>query len=282
MDCPYNDMRKLYLIPFLVFAIKLQAQPSEVGGFLYQEDTRTGAGYGEVLYHLRHDGTFRVISGDPLSFGQQNGFHYPSSDPATSGEYEYAVTKPAPWAEGALKLGNKQRHLRFNQNGIAGSWATGGGFEFFAPAPANPRQNVSIRAFVQPGTVAICGFVLTEPQWILVRVLGPSLARFEVPSVAAKPKMAIYRGSERLFERSGWVYTNELATPESIAAGVEAMEHAFQVAGAFPLPRGSADCAVLRRFEAGIYSVHASNESGQPQAEVLLELYYLPFEIRRP
>lgn len=129
--------------------------------------------------------------------------------------------------------------------------------------------NLSARATVSAANpVVIAGFVvpgspgkLSEFKKILLRVVGPSLATFEVPNPLALPQLRLYRADG-----------TETALPSSRAAA-----SASALVGAFPLLTGSADIAVLIDLPAGAYSAHASSANGG-NGDLLLEIYDVPDE----
>lgn len=68
--------------------------------------------------------------------------------------------------------------------------------------------NISTRGFVQTGEdVMIGGWIITgnHPARVLVRALGPSLARFGVPGVLTDPVLELYDGDGHiLFSNDNW------------------------------------------------------------------------------
>ncbi len=95
---------------------------------------------------------------------------------------------------------------------------------------------------------------------LLVRAVGPTLAEFGLTGLLADPQLAVYGSGEQLVaSNDNWGGGATLAT-------------AFQQAGAFPLPTGSLDSAVLMSLPTGAYTAvidGANNGTGV----ALLEAY---------
>jgi hypothetical protein len=69
-------------------------------------------------------------------------------------------------------------------------------------------------------------------------------------------------------ENVGWT-----SIPELVAG----LETVFNMVGAFALPRGSADCAILMYLPAGAYTAHTVPTNNQVAGSTLTEVYLLPF-----
>ena len=100
--------------------------------------------------------------------------------------------------------------------------------------------NISSRTLVQTGGgIAIAGFVIEGPdgvnKQVLIRGLGPALAQFGVTGFLTQPSIALYKASVEVASNTGWG-TN--ADPAQVAAVTAQI-------GAFALPGGSADCALI-------------------------------------
>ena len=125
--------------------------------------------------------------------------------------------------------------------------------------------NTSVRAHVGSGdAVLIPGFVLQGPGQaiVLVRAIGPSLARFGVPDLLGDPQIVLYAGDTAVAANGDW--GNQSASAAVVAA-------ASQV-NAFTLAPGTRDAALLVTLEAGSYTVHASGVGGTT-GTALVELY---------
>jgi hypothetical protein len=106
--------------------------------------------------------------------------------------------------------------------------------------------------------VLITGFVIggDAPKQVLVRGIGPALAGFGVNGALPNPALKVYRGSELVAQNDDW-------TAESGAA--------FSRLGAFSLPAGSKDAALLLTLTPGAYTAHVSD--GPESGVVLAEIY---------
>lgn len=126
--------------------------------------------------------------------------------------------------------------------------------------------NVSTRGFVGTGDQALVpGFFVggNAPKQVLIRAVGPGLAPFGVTGVLADPQFTLV----------------PLGRDFAVAAndnwgGAAALQSAFTQAGAFPLPAGSADAAVVLRLPPGGYTVVVSGV-GNTIGTALVEVYDL-------
>lgn len=133
-------------------------------------------------------------------------------------------------------------------------------------------SNVSCRAYV--GTdenVAVAGFVVSGPPGsgiqVLVRGIGPTLSKFSISGVLASPRLTLYDSSNKpIATNVGWGTNQE---PEFISS-------AAVLAGAFALPEGSADCAILVTLAPGNYTAVVSG-SNNTSGVALVEVYGVPF-----
>jgi NHL repeat len=132
---------------------------------------------------------------------------------------------------------------------------TGTGGVVVQSAAANPSRiiNLSARSTVGTGgNILIAGFVIngTGSKEILLRGVGPTLAQFGVSQPLSQPNLAlISSGGTTLATNSTW-------------GGGATLTEAFAQVGAFALPSGSADAALLRATSAGAYTSQLSGLSG--------------------
>ena len=123
--------------------------------------------------------------------------------------------------------------------------------------------NVSTSGFVGAGDQALVpGFFIggDAPKLLLIRAVGPGLAQFGVPETLADPQLSVTPlGKDfAVASNDNWGGTAEL-------------KDAFAAAGAFSLPNGSGDAAVLVRLPPGGYTVVVSgvaNTTGTALVEV--------------
>ncbi len=123
--------------------------------------------------------------------------------------------------------------------------------------------NVSVRKNLGTGVTA--GFVLggATPTRVLIRVVGPGLAAFSVPSTIVDPQLTLFAGSTKIAENDDW-------------GGSTALVAAFTSVGAFALPGpNSKDAALLISLPPGQYSVLATGVNGTTGV-ALVEVYELP------
>ena len=134
-----------------------------------------------------------------------------------------------------------------------------------APTGSSYLVNASTRAFVGTGdNVLIPGFVISGPGSlrVLLRAVGPGLVPFGVTGTLADPTVTLYRGTTALATNDNWATGNNAAEISAAAAGF----------GAFALPAGSRDAALLVTLPAGSYSAVVSGVGGTT-GTALVEVY---------
>jgi len=133
---------------------------------------------------------------------------------------------------------------------------------------ASSLVNISARAYVGTGAdIVIAGFVIqgSQPAQVLLRGIGPTLgtAPFNVPAALAQPQIELFNSAGAVIQsNSGW-------------GGTAALSAAFAQAGAFPLPAGSADAAMIVSLPAGSYTLQLSGVNGTTGVG-LVEVYLIP------
>jgi len=174
--------------------------------------------------------------------------------PANSKDAALAVDLPA--GEYTAQVGG--------QDGAAGI-ALGEVFDLNTTyTPETPALvNASARCRVGGGhEVLVPGFVIggDTPLRVLIRAVGPTLSEYGVSGLLADPKITLYRGLQEIGGNDNW--------DGSLAA-------TFAKVGAFSLPTGSKDAALVVELPPGTYSAHVKGADGQPGV-ALVELYVLP------
>ena len=128
--------------------------------------------------------------------------------------------------------------------------------------------NLSARGRVAPGEEPLIGGFVIENQHrtVLIRGVGPELARFGVPTPVADPHIVIYKNGSKQFElfNDDWGQRHDADQIESVSADL----------GAFALTRGSKDAAYLVELPPGAYTVHLATDG--PGGTGLLEIYVVP------
>ena len=133
---------------------------------------------------------------------------------------------------------------------------------------AGQMVNLSTRAFVGTADgVLIPGLVLSGPtaRRVLIRAVGPSLARFGVSGVLADPTLEVFQGSRTLATNDNW-------QEQADSAGVAT---AALTAGAFALTAGSRDSALVLTLAPGAYTFRVAGVGGTTGI-ALVEVYALP------
>ena len=141
-----------------------------------------------------------------------------------------------------------------------------------ASGSTNPTALVNLSARAQTGSapnVLIAGFVIegSVPLTVLVRGIGPTLAQFGVSGVLSNPQLQIFNSaSTSIAQNTGWG-TN--ANAAQIAATATTV-------GAFALPAGSNDDALLLSLPPGVYTAEVSGANGT-SGQALVEVYAVPY-----
>jgi len=123
--------------------------------------------------------------------------------------------------------------------------------------------NLSALNLVSPSNLLVAGFTLagTGTKTVLIRAVGPGLTRLGVGNVLADPKLEIYNSAQvKIAENDTW-------SP--------ALASTFTAVGAFALPAGSKDAALLVTLAPGGYTVQVSGVSGTT-GQAIVEVYEVP------
>jgi endoglucanase len=127
--------------------------------------------------------------------------------------------------------------------------------------------NISARARVASGeSVLIAGTVLEGGgvARVLVRAVGPTLATQDIAAPLADPVVTLYSRGVALATNDDWGNRE----PEALAAAAVAT-------GAFALPRGSHDAALIATLPSGAFTVVVEGKAGT-SGVALVELYLIP------
>ena len=134
-----------------------------------------------------------------------------------------------------------------------------------APAPASDGflHNLSTRGQVGSGdSILVAGFVVsgTAPKRVLVRAVGPALSTFGVTGAVADPLLKLYNSANAVIaSNDNW--------------GTDAnVPSASTTVGAFALPSGSADAALVTTLNPGPYTAQISGVAGATGVG-LVEIY---------
>ena len=126
------------------------------------------------------------------------------------------------------------------------------------PPPVSFLTNLSVRTvLVGPDAVAAVGYVVSgsAPKPLLLRAVGPALWLFGVSEAADDPRLDVFDASGvRIARNDNW--------------GIEDAP-VFAAQGAFPLPAGSADAAIVLDAAAGVGTAQVRGGAGI----VLVEIY---------
>lgn len=185
-----------------------------------------------------------------------------------------ATIAPVAASVGAFALPAASRDAALLPTLAAGSYTAqvGGGsgvalVELYDTAAGSGPALANVSARTRSGAggdVLIAGFGIsgTGTKTLLVRAVGPGLVPFGVDGTLADPQLAIFSGASQIAANDNWGNSAALATA------------ATQV-GAFALPAGSRDAALLINLPPGSYTAQitgANNSAGI----VLIEVYDVP------
>lgn len=135
------------------------------------------------------------------------------------------------------------------------------------PAPERV-VNISTRAAV--GTIdtnpLIAGFVIagTAPKTVLIRAIGPTLTQFGVTNPLAAARLELFHDATAIASNSGWDNGATTTTAAISSTGDRV--------GAFVLPAGSKNAALLTTLEPGSYTAQVSSLDGATGV-ALVEVY---------
>jgi hypothetical protein len=132
-----------------------------------------------------------------------------------------------------------------------------------AYSASTPRLvNVSVLKNVGGGLTA--GFVIGggTSRAVLIRAVGPGLTAFGLLGALDDPELTLYRSGTVVERNNDW-------------GGTSALSAAFSAVGAFALPPGSKDAALLMTLAPGNYSVQVAGAGGATGV-VLVEVYEAP------
>ncbi len=135
--------------------------------------------------------------------------------------------------------------------------------------PDSRLINVSARMNVTAGEGAlIAGLVIAgnAPKTVLIRGVGPALALFGVTGVLADPQVSVVSGATQLASNDNWA-AGATTAEQLIAASAQV--------GAFALPAGSKDAALLITLQPGAYTVVLTGV-GNTAGLALIEVYDTP------
>lgn len=115
--------------------------------------------------------------------------------------------------------------------------------------------NLSTRARIGAGeNTLVAGFVVVgdAPKTLLIRGIGPHLANLDVPGGITTPVLRLYHDGEIIASNTAWSTSADADVIASTAAAL----------GAFALPAGSADSALLVTSPPGLYTAHLLSADG--------------------
>jgi sugar lactone lactonase YvrE len=129
--------------------------------------------------------------------------------------------------------------------------------------------NISTRGLTGSGSnVMIAGFVVNgaASRRVLLRAVGPTLANFNITGTAAEPQLLLYNSHNLLTaSASAW----------GLQSNADEIRSAADAVGAFALPEGSKDSAMVVTLLPGTWTVQVQVPEGT-NGVAMIELYALP------
>jgi hypothetical protein len=288
---------------FLACGAAYAQAPDSLAGKVYRSyflfSGVTNAGEGTII--LREDGRYVSLKsalGTKETSGPAGALpeaHWGAiQPPGADGQFEYQKTSAttgvltfipdsAVRSEPTLLRFISPRSGSTSPNGLNGL----GGQAFYlsdlSAAESAPMANVSLRGRVTEGRPIIMGFVVpgTGERELLIRVIGPTLTSLGVSGAWASSSLQIYKGDRAIFGDSfRFPFWSDVPTgifPGASNTSPESgLRRIFDYVGAFHLPSGSKDSAIVIRLAPGNYTVVATAGAGDAGGEALIELYALP------
>lgn len=122
--------------------------------------------------------------------------------------------------------------------------------------------NISSRALVTPTASLTAGFVIggNGPMTVLIRGVGPALSGYGISNPLPNTSLTLYSGQTAIQTNSGWGSSTSLSDM-------------FTKVGAFSLPNGSADSALVVTLQPGAYSTSVTSADGTSSGVALVEVY---------
>jgi hypothetical protein len=140
-------------------------------------------------------------------------------------------------------------------------------------------RNLSTRGQVGTGAnLMVAGFVVggSSPKQLLIRAVGPTLSTFGLSGTLSAASLQVFKGTTLVASNTGWSSTSANQTTVNAAD--------LQV-GAFALPAGSADSALVTTLAPGAYTAQITGGAGGATGLALAEVYdmdaFTPFTAQR-
>lgn len=127
--------------------------------------------------------------------------------------------------------------------------------------------NISSRALVTPSASLTAGFIIggSTPMTVLVRGVGPALSGYDVSNALANTTLTVNNATNQAVVASNTSW-----------GGSTSLSDMFTKVGAFSLPAGSADSAVVVTLPPGSYSATVTPADGKSSGVALVEVYEIP------
>jgi hypothetical protein len=129
--------------------------------------------------------------------------------------------------------------------------------------------NISTRSqTLSDGNIQIAGFIVggSGPKKVLIRALGPKLAKYSVPNFLDDPVLTVFSGQTQIAQNDDWSSTSDST------ASVQA---ATTAANAAQFDLGSTDSALVMTLPPGGYTAQVKGKSGHTGV-TLIEVYEVP------
>jgi len=253
LDTPGANMNPLFAFSVVQYSTiaGTNVVPHELGhqfGCVHDRENASGPGAYPYSYGYRFVGANGVTYHDIMSYPPGQELSYFANPNVV---VPAPVSVPIGIAPG--QPGEADTALTIEQDAFEVST-----YRLQTPAPPNlgALVDVATRAYVGTGDqVLIGGFIVggPDPKRILVRAVGPTLAGFGVAAAVRDPALRLFAGATVIATNDNW------GTP---AGGAADLATAAAQVGAFPLPTGSADAAILATLAPGAYTAVVDGVDG--------------------
>jgi hypothetical protein len=268
------------LSPIEHFAITLRSNLSTGGSYevtgVVCEFALDGQGYSIYNYASASDTNTLVVGRYPFEVGKP--YSYIITDNGTTITVSINGGIPIS-AETSFSTGSQ---IAFSSRELSGCASRLDAASIALPATATPTAtliNVSTRGFVGTGgQILIGGFVVSgnTPETVVIRGVGPALSQFGVTGSLATPQLTLLDSAGKTIASNiGWGNASGLGSSTVQATIQTATAANFASVGAFALPAGSADSAMVAVLPPGAYTAEVSGLGGTTGVS-LVEVYQLP------
>ncbi|MCB1124422.1 MAG: hypothetical protein KJT03_22915 [Verrucomicrobiae bacterium] len=271
-------MKRKTLLILSCFSIGLCLRGQELTDEYATFSTFTAAPNPGIIYQIEKISTYGACA--TVEFRE---IHVPGAHPTVIAEYEEHLSIPVlssdiEYIDGVTQFGEEVPGVFYWQDRIYESTPCPINY-FTAPpsfilyeAPKAPMVNTSNRAEVSPDKMAIAGFVLRKPSWVIVRGIGPSMHMGEA---ALEDPVITLHADQYLLDDLNDDLENSISNDNwQDTLRTDTLEY-WKLA-----PESEKESALVTYLNPGAYTVilEGNGGSGTGLVEVYLAPYSLPLE----